>query len=88
MSANPSNPEFNDYHVADINLADFGRKEIAIAETEMPGLLSIREEFRAAQPLKGANRISPYSLLKAKLWKSIGTTLTALCLGKAILART
>ena len=54
MSANPSNPEFTDYLVADINLADFGRKEIAIAETEMPGLVSIREEFRAEQPLKGA----------------------------------
>ena len=54
MSANPSNPEFVDYFVKDINLADFGRKEIAIAETEMPGLVSIREEFRAAQPLKGA----------------------------------
>ncbi len=54
MSANPSNPEFTDYLVKDINLADFGRKEIAIAETEMPGLVSIREEYRAAQPLKGA----------------------------------
>lgn len=54
MSINPSIPEFSDYHVADISLADFGRKEIAIAETEMPGLMSIREEFRAAQPLKGA----------------------------------
>ncbi|NND83103.1 MAG: adenosylhomocysteinase [Gammaproteobacteria bacterium] len=55
MSANPSNPEFVDYHVADISLADFGRKEIAIAETEMPGLVSIREEYRAEQPLKGAH---------------------------------
>ncbi len=54
MSANPSIPEFTDYLVKDINLADFGRKEIAIAETEMPGLVSIREEYRAAQPLKGA----------------------------------
>lgn len=54
MSANPSLPDFSDYYVKDINLADFGRKEIAIAETEMPGLVSIREEYRAAQPLKGA----------------------------------
>ena len=54
MSANPSNPEFTDYLVKDINDADFGRKEIAIAETEMPGLVSIREEYRAEQPLKGA----------------------------------
>ncbi|HSX73056.1 MAG TPA: adenosylhomocysteinase [Shinella sp.] len=43
-----------DYHVADIALADFGRKEIQIAETEMPGLMACREEFGAAKPLKGA----------------------------------
>ena len=45
---------FHDYIVADINLAEFGRKEIAIAETEMPGLMAIREEYAAVQPLKGA----------------------------------
>lgn len=54
MSINPSIPEFSDYHVADPSLADFGRKEIAIAETEMPGLIAIRNEYRTAQPLKGA----------------------------------
>jgi adenosylhomocysteinase len=43
-----------DYTIADINLADYGRKEIAIAETEMPGLMQVREEFAADQPLKGA----------------------------------
>jgi adenosylhomocysteinase len=43
-----------DYVVKDINLADWGRKEIAIAETEMPGLMTTREEFSAAKPLKGA----------------------------------
>ncbi len=43
-----------DYHVADIKQADFGRKEIAIAETEMPGLMAVREEFKGKQPLKGA----------------------------------
>ena len=43
-----------DYHVSDIGLADWGRKEIRIAETEMPGLMAIREEFAAQQPLKGA----------------------------------
>src|SRR5256714_3719508 len=47
----------SDYKVADLTLADFGRKEIAIAETEMPGLMAIREEFARTQPLKGA-RIS------------------------------
>ena len=45
---------FNDYKVADMSLAAWGRKEIRIAETEMPGLMAIREEFAAAQPLKGA----------------------------------
>ncbi|MGM0563030.1 MAG: adenosylhomocysteinase [Pseudomonadota bacterium] len=43
-----------DYKVADINLADWGRKEIAIAETEMPGLVALRREYGEAQPLKGA----------------------------------
>jgi len=43
-----------DYRVADLSLADFGRKEIAIAETEMPGLMAIREEYAATQPLRGA----------------------------------
>ena len=43
-----------DYVIADITLADWGRKEIRIAETEMPGLMAIREEFAASQPLKGA----------------------------------
>jgi adenosylhomocysteinase len=42
------------YHVKDIGLADWGRKEIAIAETEMPGLMAIREEYGKSQPLKGA----------------------------------
>jgi adenosylhomocysteinase len=43
-----------DYAVADLGLADFGRKEIAIAETEMPGLMATRAEYAAKQPLKGA----------------------------------
>ncbi|GGF28708.1 adenosylhomocysteinase [Aliidongia dinghuensis] len=45
---------FTDYKVADINLAGWGRKEIAIAETEMPGLMALRREFGATKPLKGA----------------------------------
>ncbi|MEE2661694.1 MAG: adenosylhomocysteinase [Pseudomonadota bacterium] len=44
----------NDYKVADMSLAEWGRKEIAIAETEMPGLMALREEYGASQPLKGA----------------------------------
>ena len=47
-------PAFTDYKVADISLADWGRREIAIAETEMPGLMALRDEFSAAKPLTGA----------------------------------
>ena len=57
MSAVPHNRSNADFKVADLTLADWGRKEIAIAETEMPGLMAIREEFAPVQPLKGA-RIS------------------------------
>jgi adenosylhomocysteinase len=46
--------EFTDYKVADIGLAGWGRREIAIAETEMPGLMALRDEFGAAKPLAGA----------------------------------
>jgi adenosylhomocysteinase len=52
MSAVPKSMQ--DFHVADLALADWGRKEIAIAESEMPALMAIREEFSKAQPLKGA----------------------------------
>ncbi|MDQ5878615.1 MAG: adenosylhomocysteinase, partial [Pseudomonadota bacterium] len=45
---------FTDYVIADLSLAEWGRKEIRIAETEMPGLMAIREEFAKSQPLKGA----------------------------------
>lgn len=50
----PAEQLTEDYKVADISLADWGRKEIAIAETEMPGLMAIREEYKNEQPLKGA----------------------------------
>ena len=46
--------DFKDFVVADLSLADWGRKEIRIAETEMPGLMAIREDYAARQPLKGA----------------------------------
>ncbi len=45
---------FTDYKVADMSLADWGRKEVAIAETEMPGLMALREEFEGKKPLAGA----------------------------------
>ncbi|PPD05075.1 MAG: adenosylhomocysteinase [Methylobacter sp.] len=53
-SIKPAAGAFSDYKVADIGLADWGRKEINIAETEMPGLMAIRAEFASEQPLKGA----------------------------------
>ena len=49
-----SSPSQHDYVISDIGLADFGRAEIAIAETEMPGLMALRSEFGESQPLKGA----------------------------------
>jgi len=52
MNAVPES--FSDYKVADLSLADWGRKEIAIAETEMPGLMALREEYKDQNPLKGA----------------------------------
>src|ERR1700733_10688546 len=59
MNANLKAPHgaFRDFRVADLALADWGRKEMTIAEGEMPGLMAIRKEFAKTQPLKGA-RIS------------------------------
>src|ERR1700756_5208162 len=54
MNANLKSSSTHDYKIADIKLADWGRKEILIAEDEMPGLMAIREEFAPVQPLKGA----------------------------------
>src|SRR5437870_8932092 len=54
MSAVPQSNSATDFKVANLSLADWGRKEIAIAETEMPGLMAIREEYAAIQPLRGA----------------------------------
>src|SRR3979409_501344 len=49
-----SNPIKTDFEVADLSLAPWGRKEIAIAETEMPGLIAIRDEYASTKPLQGA----------------------------------
>src|SRR3979411_1762637 len=54
MNATTNIKNFTDFKVANLELAAWGRKEIAIAETEMPGLMAIREEFAATQPLRGA----------------------------------
>jgi adenosylhomocysteinase len=53
-TAVPASASGTDFRVADLSLADWGRKEIRIAETEMPGLMAIRDEYAASQPLKGA----------------------------------
>src|SRR6266853_200156 len=53
-TATAKKPAFTDYIVKDISLAEFGRKEISLAETEMPGLMATREEYGPRQPLKGA----------------------------------
>ena len=53
MSAVIEELKKHDYYVADIGQADFGRREIAIAETEMPGLMALREEYASEQPLRG-----------------------------------
>jgi len=53
VTALKTKPDFNDYKVADISLAGFGRQEIAIAETEMPGLVTVRNKYASEQPLKG-----------------------------------
>ena len=47
-----------DYKVKDISQAEFGRKEISIAESEMPGLMALREEYSKDKPLKGARTVS------------------------------
>jgi len=54
MSQTNPQQDYQDYKIADLSLANWGRKEIAIAETEMPGLMALREEFGSEQPLKGA----------------------------------
>src|SRR3954447_15744330 len=54
MTATAKKPAFTDYIVKDISLAEFGRKEISLAETEMPGLMATREEYGPEQPLAGA----------------------------------
>ena len=79
MTAAAKKPAFTDYIVKDISLAEFGRKEISLAETEMPGLMATREEYGPKQPLKGAR-------IAGSLHMTIQTavlieTLAALCAG-------
>jgi adenosylhomocysteinase len=73
MNAVNESKRFADCEVADLALADWGRKEINIAETEMPGLMAIREEFAPEQPLRGA-RIAPLVLDRATACGSPITT--------------
>ncbi len=51
----------NDFKVADINLADFGRREISLAENEMPALMALRTKYKNAQPLAGAKGYGVYT---------------------------
>ena len=53
-TATMTKTSFTDYKVANLSLADWGRKELHIAETEMPALMALREKYRESQPLKGA----------------------------------
>ena len=60
MPATASKTNANqDFKVADLSLAEWGRKEISLAETEMPGLMATRAEYGKAQPLKGARIVGP-----------------------------
>jgi len=65
-----------DFKVADIGLADWGRKEIAIAETEMPGLMSLREKYGITKPLQGARIVGclHMTIQTAVLIKTLVTT--------------
>ena len=56
----------NDFKVADISLAEWGRKEINIAEKEMPGLMSLRDEYSKSKPLLGANIIGSHMTIQNK----------------------
>ena len=59
IAAIDNNINSPDFKVADISLAEFGRKEIAIAEGEMPALMAIREKYKPSQPLSGARHSTP-----------------------------
>ena len=62
---------FSDYKVKDISLAAWGRKEITLAENEMPGLMSLRREFTASQPLKGARVLGCLHMIGAFVKRSM-----------------
>ena len=51
----------SDYKVKDINQAEFGRKEISLAETEMPGLMALRKEYKGKKPLKGSKNFRMFA---------------------------
>src|SRR6201981_3269558 len=57
MTATAAKQNFSDFKVADMSLAEWGRKEISLAETEMPALMALRKEYGKSQPLKGAKII-------------------------------
>ena len=59
---NAVNASFTDYKVADISLADYGRKEIKLAEAEMPALIGLRKRYAASKPLAGAKILGPVNI--------------------------
>jgi adenosylhomocysteinase len=59
---------FGDYNVKDMSLAEWGRREMAIAETEMPGLMALRAEYGAKKPLKGARVAASASPIRCRPW--------------------
>ena len=65
MSALPTDVLNGDYKIKDLSLAEWGRKEIRLAESEMPALMRLREKYQAEQPLKGAKRLWLLSALKS-----------------------
>ena len=69
----------NDYKVADINLADFGRKEIELAEAEMPALMSLRAKYNTSKPLEGAKIMGCIILILIINW-SLPMTLVKIIL--------
>ena len=85
-------PAASEYIVKDIGLAEFGRKEISLAETEMPGLMATREEYGPKQPLKGARiagslHMTIQTAVLIETLKVLGADIRGMVLGRIDVAR-